>query len=296
MTVGAGVLREPDWDRLIKQLSRGDCTPLLGAGASFGRLPTGGQLAQYFADRYQYPFADSHDLARVMQYAAWVSGDTVELKHEVCTYLQQYAPSGDACDTDPHAMLAKFPIKTFLTTNYDDFMLRALHQETGGRKKPVSQICSWWDVGVEKPYIEQPTEAEPLIYHLHGRWNDPRSLVLTEDDYLTYLGNLVEVNASAGSPLPSTVLHTMTVSPLLFVGYSLRDWNFRVLFYGLLKTMPQNMRRRHVSVQLMPDLNTSVADAAGRAREYLQRYLDGWNITIFIGSTEEFFEELRSRM
>lgn len=231
-----------------------------------------------------------------MQYAAWASGDPVELKHEVCTYLQEYLPTDDVCDTDPHTILANFPIKTYLTTNYDDFMMRALQQESGGRKQPVSQVCTWWDVGEKKPYLEQPTEDEPLIYHLHGRWNDPRSLVLTEDDYLTYLGNLVEMSASAESPLPSPVLNTMTVSPLLFVGYSLRDWNFRVLFYGLLKGMPANMRRRHVSVQLMPDLNTSVADAANKAREYLQRYLDGWNITIFIGSTEEFFEELRSRM
>jgi hypothetical protein len=231
-----------------------------------------------------------------MQYAASVSRDAVELKHEVCTYLQQYVPPAATSAIDPHAILAHFPIKTFLTTNYDDFMMRALRQETWGRKSPVSRISTWWDVAVDEPPIDKPTDVEPLIYHLHGRWDEPRSLVLTEDDYLTYLVNLVEARATAGLPLPSTVLGAMTSDPLLFVGYSLRDWNFRVLFHGLIRTMPLIMRRRHVSVQLMPDLNTSVANATAMAQEYLERYLDSWSITIFIGSTQEFFEELRSRM
>lgn len=289
-------MRDADWDRLIQQLRRGDCTPLLGAGASFGRLPIGSELSRKFAEQYDYPFADAHNLPRVMQYAAAMRGEAWELKHEVCTYLQQYAPSPDAPTLDPHEVLAQFPIKTFLTTNYDDFMVRALQQERGSRKNPVSRISTWWNFADKSSPPELPTESEPLVYHLHGRWDTPQSLVLTEDDYLDYLVNLVEARTFNGGPLPSTVLGAMTFSPLLFVGYSLQDWNFRVLFHGLIRSMPLSMRRRHVSVQLMPDLNGSVSNAAAMAQEYLERYLDGWRIDIYIGTTQEFFEELRSRM
>ncbi|UBU13641.1 SIR2 family NAD-dependent protein deacylase [Nonomuraea gerenzanensis] len=292
-------MKDADWDRLVRQLRRGDCTPLLGAGACSGRLPTGRQLSQKFAGIYKYPFTDVHNLPRVMHYAVTANGDPVDLKHQVCSYLQEYAPPADDPPPviDPHEVLAQFPIRTFLTTNYDDFMATALLQEKSCRKNPTSTFPKWWDTEEEEPHLDLPTHEEPLIYHLHGRWDEPGSLVLTDDDYLTYLVNMVEARAANDQPpLPSTVIRAMTSHPLLFVGYSLQDWNFRVLFHGLLKAMPLIMRRRHISVQLMPDLNESVADAADRAREYLEKYLNDWSITIFIGTTQEFFEQLRWRM
>lgn len=292
-------MKDADWDRLVRQLRRGDCTPLLGAGACYGRLPAGKELSQKFAALYQYPFADAHNLPRVMQYAVTANGDPVDLKHQVCSYLQEYVPPPGVHPPaiDPHTVLARFPIETFLTTNYDDFMATALLQEKECRKDPVVQSPTWWDIEVEEPALGLPTFEEPLVYHLHGRWDDPGSLVLTDDDYLTYLVNMVEARAANDQPpLPSTVIRAMTSHPLLFVGYSLQDWNFRVLFHGLLKAMPLIRRRRHISVQLLPDLDESVADAAERARDYLERYLNDWSITIFIGTTQEFFEQLRSRM
>ncbi|MEV0997198.1 SIR2 family protein [Nonomuraea sp. NPDC050202] len=234
-----------------------------------------------------------------MQYAAAVNGDMVELKHEVCDYLRKYVPPAGAPRPaiDPHEVLAQFPIRTFLTTNYDDFMVQALLEAQVCRKSPVTAFPTWWDIEEEEPHLDAPTYEEPLVYHLHGRWDKPGSVVLTDDDYLTYLVNMVEARAAKDQPpLPSTVIGAMTSHPLLFVGYSLQDWNFRVLFHGLLKAMPRIMRRRHISVQLMPDLNESVADAAGRAHEYLEKYLNDWSITIFIGDTQEFFARLRSRM
>ncbi|MEV0595927.1 SIR2 family NAD-dependent protein deacylase [Nonomuraea cavernae] len=254
-------------------------------------------MSLYFAERYTYPFADPDNLARVMQYAASVSQDTVELKHEVCTFLKEYVPRSTVPAIDPHEVLAEFPIETFLTTNYDDLMMRALRHARTSHKDPTSHTSTWWDITDDESPIDEPSDQQPLIYHLHGHWDDPASLVLTEDDYLTYLVNLVEARASgARLSLPATVLAAMTARPLLFVGYSLQDWNFRVLFHGLIRSMPINRRRRHVSVQLMPDLNTSMADADVRAQEYLERYLDGWSISIFIGDTQEFFGELRRRI
>ncbi|GAB3156705.1 SIR2 family NAD-dependent protein deacylase [Microbispora hainanensis] len=290
-------MNDADWDRLIRQLRRGDCTPLLGAGSCFGRLPTGAELSRHFAHEYKYPFADADNLARVMQYAALVGQDPVELKHEVCTYLKQYRAGRTQNRLDPHMVLAEFPIPTFVTTNYDDFMVQALQRCRAERKSPEACTSTWWDTEADEVPLLEPTQDRPLVYHLHGQWDDPASLVLTEDDYLTYLVNMVDARASGvRQPLPTPVLAAMTASPLLFVGYSLQDWNFRVLFHGLIRPIPQNRRRRHVSVQLLPELSETVAGAAQKAEEYLERYLDGWHISIYIGSTEDFFEELLDRL
>nr|BFE78755.1 hypothetical protein GCM10020093_013560 [Planobispora longispora] len=117
---------EEDWRRLVDQLHKGECTPFLGAGASL-TLPTGTTLSKIFAARYGYPFTDDHNLARVMQYTESVVRDPVYLKGKVCDELQSYRRPSPHDPANPHALLAKFPLQTFLTTNYDDFLVEALN-------------------------------------------------------------------------------------------------------------------------------------------------------------------------
>ncbi|WP_449065235.1 SIR2 family NAD-dependent protein deacylase [Planomonospora algeriensis] len=285
---------DADWQRLINQLRRGDCTPFLGAGAC-RTLPTGTALSREYAARYGYPFADAHNLARVMQYVEAVVRDPVDLKDEVCRLLQSHGrpPPGDPAD--PHALLAGFPLKVFLTTNYDNFLHEALR---ASGKEPHSTVSPWWDAApADVPVLPEPTAERPLVYHLHGTWSRPASLVLTEADYLAYLVNMVDASAGDGRhPLPTPVLEAMTHRPLLFIGYSLQDWTFRVLFHGLARSTPRSNKRRHVSVQLMPEVSDSAGDAVDKAKRYLVHYLNGWNISIFLGTAAEFCEELRRRM
>ena len=57
-------LQEADWNRLLRRLQSGKCTPFLGAGACYGALPLGADVAEELAQRYGYPFPD-RDLVRV---------------------------------------------------------------------------------------------------------------------------------------------------------------------------------------------------------------------------------------
>jgi hypothetical protein len=292
-------VEEKDWARLIAQLSQGDCTPFLGAGAC-ATLPSGAVLSSEWAERYSYPFVDSEDLARVMQYAAIAEGDTVFLKEKICTYFSSVAAPDFSDPAEPHALLANFPIKVFITTNYDNFLVRALRLRG---KKPNAEICSWF-AGAKNNRDFFASEAglvpdpkEPLIYHLHGSIGTPKSLVLTENDYLEFL---VKISTSRYDEdrqiIPTTILSALTDNPLLFIGYSLRDWSFRVLFHSLLSSIIGINRRRHVSVQLLPSLKYSGKEAEARARSYLTRYLEDWRISIFWGTATEFCGELRQRI
>ncbi|MEO3863317.1 SIR2 family protein [Acrocarpospora sp. B8E8] len=234
---------DADWERLINQLRRGDCTPLLGAGACAGTLPTGPDLSRKYASEYGYPFPDVTNLSRVMQWATSVVKDPVELKHLLCDHLQSFGVPDDA-PSEPHMLLAEFPITTYLTTNYDDFLFRAL---TRAGRRPQAEIAKWWEAAPDETPLAEPTSAEPLVCHLHGSWSMPKSLVLTDFDYITYLINIVEAQ-SLGSrhPLPRAVVDAMTAKPLLFIGYSLQDWTFNVLFNGLARSVPRSNKRRHV--------------------------------------------------
>jgi hypothetical protein len=292
---------DADWDRLIAQLSRGDCTPFLGAGACDGTLPAAAEMSSHWAASSDYPFPDHYDLPRVMQYISIANGDPIFVKEKVCEDLSAKGSPPFARPTEPHSLLAGFPIRVFITTNYDDFLSKALRI---AGKIPKQVICPWYlsanaDLArvFAKVPVTQPLPEEPLVFHLHGNLETPRSLVLTEGDYLEFLVNIALSRTGEGSQLiPSIVLSAMTDYPLLFVGYSLQDWTFRVLFHGLLRAQSDVLRRRSVSVQLLPPVNGSITQAEHRAREYITRYLEGWRISIFWGTAASFCTELRNRM
>jgi hypothetical protein len=248
---------------------------------------------------YRYPFIDNLDLARVMQYATMQLGDPVYLKEKVSQFLLSVNAPDFRDPSEPHALLAGFPISVFLTTNYDDFLFKALRWVG---KNPNLTMCSWSaGADYDKYFFETPAGLrpgidEPLVYHLHGSAHTPRSLVLTENDYLEFLVQITGSQVSTDSNIiPSSILSALTNNPLLFIGYSLQDWTFRVIFHGLLRPIPDTHRRRSVSVQLTPPINGSLAEAEVRARHYMEHYLGHWNIAIFWGTAAEFCRELQRR-
>jgi hypothetical protein len=289
---------ERDWNRLLYQLRNGDVTPFLGAGACVGTLPTGRELSRDLAEEYRYPFDDRHDLPRVSQFVATTEGDAVHLKHLICERLRDRGRPDFTNRLEPHALLAEFPLPVYLTTNYDDFILHSL---IAAGKKPNVAVCPWnGDVAQENDLFSSesgwaPRPETPLIYHLHGSLNDPSSLVLTEDDYVEFLSNLALNAAGQGRMLPPSILAALTRRPILFIGYSLQDWTFRVLFHALMKAVPAINHRRHVSVQIVPSITDSRADVKDVIRQ-LGRYYEDRRISIFWGTAEEFCSELRQRM
>jgi hypothetical protein len=293
-------VEEAEWERLIDQLHHGDCTPFLGAGASHGALPSGSGLSKQWATEFRYPFPDDDDLARVMQYAAVTALDAVWIKQRLCRDLGAKSAPDFTSPTEPHALLAEFPLSVFLTTNYDDFLVGALRH---AGKKPRAAVCPWYEgAPYDRELFEStlgldPQPDHPLVYHLHGNLATPQSLVLTENDYLEFLvSSAAEPIEQNRTLVPAAILTALTTRPLLFIGYSLQDWTFRVLFHGLIRAIPDIHRRRHVSVQLPTPVNGSIDDARNRAQQFLTRYLGSWNISIFWGTAAEFCAQLRSRM
>jgi hypothetical protein len=86
--------------------------------------------------------------------------------------------------------------------------------------------------------IERPNEYvgfspdRTVIVKLHGAVDrtdpDRDSYVITEDHYIEYLSR-----GDVGAHIPATILARMSRSHFLFLGYSLRDWNLRVLLHRL---------------------------------------------------------------
>ncbi len=236
-----------------------------------------------------------------MQFAAIWYGDAVDIKEKVCEEILD-APEPDFSDTaEPHALLAEFPLPVFVTTNYDDFLTKALQQR---QKDPTVASCQWYETSANDPDVAEPDlsamrpdESKPLIYHLHGRAHTAKSIVLTENDYLEFLVKMARSRSQGGPEIvPNIIRSALADNPLLFIGYSMQDWTFRVLFHGLLRDVPGIHKRRNVSVQLPPAVNRSNQRAQERACKFLTDYFHDWHVQFFWGTANDFCRELRSRM
>jgi hypothetical protein len=193
--------------------------------------------------------------------------------------------------------LAAIGLKNYITTNYDSSMTEALAEVHGNSRKPQWACCEWnrwlrdkrnYQNVLKNDDFYEPSEMFPLVYHLHGTADIPQSMVLIEDDYLEFISRSLEAE------FVDDVLHgAISSCALLFVGYSLTDWNFRAIFRYITQGLADNNRRRGVTVQLDP---TEVQESRrDEARDYLTRRMDAIGLDVYWGTAEAFSRELRTR-
>jgi hypothetical protein len=286
-------LEERDWTRLLGRIKEGNCTPFIGAGACAPRLPLGADIARAWAEAQDYPLEDRHDLARVAQYWGVRERDDLVPKEAFAKYFRDLeAPDFEKDLDEPHAVLAQLPLPVYITTNYDDFMIQALKAK---RKDPEREICRWNDflkkhvksVFARRPPFD-PTPANPVVFHLHGHAGIPQSLVLAEDDYFDVLA---QISKDRGI-LPLRIQRALSGASLLFVGYRMADWDFRVLFRSLVSSLA-SIRPSHIAVQIAPagDPRRQV-----EAKRYLDRYFGELKVRVYWGDAREFAHDLRVRL
>ena len=251
---------EPD-DRhyalVAEFLGSAEVVPFLGAGANLcdrpdavswelGHFaPSGVELAHALAQRSRYP-DENLDLLRVSQYVDAILGERQLYRYLHAVFDSDYPP------TTLHRFLASLPPLLrrrgepqllLLTTNYDDLAERALAQadepfdvvwyeaKRGPRQGRFLHRGPSGDVvPIDRPnkYTGLDLEQRTVILKLHGAIDrtDEKgdSYVITEDSYIDYL-----VGGDVGEQIPFSLRERMADSHFLFLGYSMRDWNLRVI-------------------------------------------------------------------
>ncbi len=284
----SALLSEKDWDILIQRIGDKKCTPFLGAGAAYGVLPLGGEIAREWATKYHYPLDDPSNLISVSQYLA-LEQDRMYPKELIVNMFKDVKPPDYTDPSEPHGLLATLPLPIYVTTNYDNFMTRALLVQ---HKDARQELCRWNKYIKDLPSAFDngytPTTANPVVFHLHGYSPLAESLVLTEDDYMDFL-----VNISVDDQLiPTVVQKAFTGTSLLFIGYRIADWNFRVLLRGLSKYMESGLKRTHFAVITPP---AGADELQAKARDYLSEYYENIDVRVYWGTAASFSHELRQR-
>jgi len=299
-------------------------TPVLGPGLADGIVGSRQEIALRWVRSWNMPIAEhaQGDLAQVAQYLRVVSSPgrvSVELQRYLRAELAERRRNAQGADPfakldgldenerpekvieavgkvlrdrdvgDPYRVVAALPAAVFVTTGWTDLLQDALRARG---KQPVTRSFRWIGSGKDQPRRKTPVPASvesPLVYHLFGRLDDPDSLVLTQDDYFEWLTAWI---GGRRSDIPGPVMTALTNNSLLFLGYRLDDWDFRVVFQSI-KSFPGGMdtrRFQHVGVQFKPENQMIEPEAAQR---YLDSYFNEDRVDIYWADTRAFLDELR---
>jgi hypothetical protein len=274
-----------DHYRLIAyEILAGRVVPFLGAGANlcgrpeevtwqpgqFDWLPSGSELSRYLAQMFKYRDKNEEDLVRVSQYVTLTVG-AFPLYEELHRLFD-----GDYPPTRLHLFLAELPsifrghrpsappYQLIVTTNYDDVLERAFHHA----REPFDVVTydaegQYQGKFTHRPHDSQPrtilepntynqltTDKQTVILKIHGavdRVDETRdSYVITEDHYIDYLAR-----TDVSKLFPVTLVRTLRRSHCLFLGYSLRDWNLRVILNRIWGD--EKLRSKSWAIQRSPD-------------------------------------------
>jgi hypothetical protein len=146
--------------------------------------------------------------------------------------------------------LARLDFPVVVTTNFDTHFEDALAAED--RRPFVSAYRNNIDATERTDDYPSlfPTTAEPFVVKIHGDIvRTPRSIVVTEEDYIQFVLRMSD--KSPYHPVPEVARAYLAKCSTLFLGYSLRDYNLRLLFKTLrwrMETLPQTY-----SVDYSPD-------------------------------------------
>ncbi|MDF0495332.1 CHAT domain-containing protein [Bradyrhizobium yuanmingense] len=317
-----------NWPAVLRQIQSRHWTPILGPGLTDALLGSRREIAQRWAETFHFPMAphNREDLPQVAEFLAINQKAEMFPQNELISYLRSdllaryhdelpeelRAQKADELPADhlarlistigsqrrkrlpaePFAALARLPVPIYVTAAQNDLISDAL---CDAGKEPRIDFCRWHDGLIRFPTIEpdfRPDPQHPLVYHLFGSLHLPESLVFTEDNYFDFLIGMKKNKDF----IPAVVKRALADTGLVFLGFQLDDWNFRVMFRAIMDQEGGRGRRSryaHVAAQIDPE-EGRILEPRG-ARAYLESYFTESAISIYWGSPDDFACDLLKR-
>jgi DNA-binding SARP family transcriptional activator len=252
---------EDHFEQVLRALFSGRLVTVLGADV--------GDLTARLAQRFDYSDNGS-SLPRVAQYVAVMKGSG-PLYDELHALLD-----ADAVPTSVHQFFASLPPllrerglphQLLVTTSYD-LALEAALLEAGEEFDVVSYVAAGRNRGkfchigpdgtgrmIDLPNTyatELSLEQRTVILKLHGQVDrgperEWESFVVTEDDYIEYLAK-----SDVAGAVPVGLAAKLRRSHFLFLGYTMADWNLRVILNRLWSDQPLSYRSWAVQPDAKP--------------------------------------------
>jgi DNA-binding SARP family transcriptional activator len=237
---GAAPVVSDEDGEIVKALLAGRVVPVIG-------LDGAGDLAAHLASAFDVPNDRPVDLARVSQYVATMQGfgPLYDELHSLFEAAVEPGPLQRFLARLPALLRERgTPHQLIVTTNYDLALERAFEEE-GEELDIVAYVATgthrgrFWHrppgeaprpIDVPNTYAsELSLDRRTILLKLHGAV-DPlperewESFVITEDDYIDYLGH-----SELTAVVPVSLAAKLRRSHFLFLGYEMADWNLRLI-------------------------------------------------------------------
>jgi hypothetical protein len=193
---------------LSKELEEGNLAIFAGAGFSRGAgFVDWKTLLKPIADDLDLDVEKEWDLVTLAQYHTNVNHtNRAKLNQLLVTEF-----SANVAPTANHRILARLPIGTYWTTNYDNLIESAL--ESNGKIADVKYTV--------KQLATTRSNRDAVVYKMHGDATHPAEAVLTRDDYERYHIKM--------QPFITALSGDLVSKTFLFLGFSFTDPNLEYI-------------------------------------------------------------------
>ena len=156
--------------------------------------------------------------------------------------------------TSNHEILARLPISTYWTTNYDRMIETALDQ--------ANKIA---DIKYEVRQLKKTTpNRDAIVYKMHGDVEHPDDAVLTKDDYEGYFRK--------HEPFVTALSGDLTAKTFLFLGFSFSDPNIDYVMSRVRVTLHQ-APKQHYCIMRREQKKAREKNADFEYRKHQQSFL-----------------------
>lgn len=208
----------------LKEIREDNAAIFAGAGLSaLAGFVDWRELLRPIAQELQLDIEKENDLIAVAQYHYNEQGANRHKLNQLLIEKMSIA----AAPTENHRLLARLPISTYWTTNYDRLIETALKE--AGKISDVKYVVAH--------LATTKTHRDAVVYKMHGDVEHPHDAVLIKDDYEKYhIDRSAFVNALSGDLVSKT---------FLFLGFSFSDPNLDYILSRVRVTFRENQRRHY---------------------------------------------------
>jgi len=206
----------------VKDLAECNVAIFAGAGMSVAAgFVNWRELLREIADELSLQIDRETDLIAIAQYSVNESGSRAKINRKILEEFTEAAQPGEN-----HRILARLPITTYWTTNYDTLIEDAIGaaNKRADVKHEVKQLAN------TKP------RRDAVVYKMHGDVDHPADAIITKQQYQAYYKD--------NEPFITALSGDLVSKTFLFIGFSFTDPNLEYVL-GRLNVQFNDNGRQH---------------------------------------------------
>lgn len=230
------------------------------------------KVAKHIEEKFEEKFLDAKVEVPGLDYKSYYQSGLSAFKESIAIRFRNYKLKGNVEDEVSVFKELLKKARIIVTTNYDNFIEDVAKDDNGASLDTY--------LGSEGFFNESQGWAE--LFKIHGGIDQPNSIVITEEDYKTYDENKILISAK--------LIAALVNSPIIFLGYSLKDENVQSLISDFASQLPREDSRisaQRIIVVEREEHQDKIIE------QQVREYHHGWNYTLL--KTDNFqllFESL----